>query len=510
MFRLPRASVDILTGVLIVIGFALFILALRNPTSLDDGLRHFAMAEQLRDRGITNIDGWNIFFYQGYLSRVHVDPWFLSDVLMIPFTYFPLAMGLHLFVIAEFTLLVASFLLVLRHFSLRPAAASVFLMLLVFGDQQFMGRFLFGRPYALMTSMTLLVLWAVLERRWLWVAALMAMSVLLSQLFVFPLLVCACAFLVHFLSAKKHDAMSLLIAASAGAIAGFLLHPHAMEYASYFTTAFIRIPFLKSIGLSHEMNSGLLYLSFLSVVCLWAVISLLIVWARKQKTLHLFSATQTDVTFLLLLCIVFSIAYLFWMRSIDLLWPLLVLLAAKLYAYDPTFIRQLPAMLLPTDRRIRMFLLLSCGVLVAAQVIATPYTFLRDDASHSLSQFSAMNVVQTGSRVLNLDWDYFFMYVALRPDLTYAAGIDRTFTYLTDPTVADTMRTLAGTSSSHSEAAIRGDIRSLLTAYPSDVIVASKRSFPGVIAALRADPAFAILSASDSIVVFIVPNQYRR
>ncbi|HVW66150.1 MAG TPA: hypothetical protein VHA78_00285 [Candidatus Peribacteraceae bacterium] len=509
MRRQLRFSADVLTGFLIFLLFSAVILLLRNPTSLDDGLRHFAMAQQLRGHGIGSVSGWNVFLYEGYLSRVIVDPWFLSDVLMIPFTYLPPIAGLHLFVVATLFGLVAVSILLFRSLQLKPGASAFFLALLLFGDQQFMGRFLFARPYSLITIALLCVVWAIIRRNWIAVMIVACVSVLLSQLFVFPLLVCFVAAAALFLSSRKRDAGLLLLAAGTGAGMGIFLHPDAAAYVTYLVDAFLHIPFLRSIGLSGEMSSGLSNLSFISVLCAWTLVILLLTNARRSGKLRFFGAEQADVLWLCALCLLLTAGYLFWLRTIDVLWPLLVVCLARLYVLDTAFVWSLPHLLLPSNAKMRLTLLLAGGILCSGQMIATPYTFLRDDTLHSLSDYVSIRAVPTGSRVLNLDWDRFFMFVFLRPDLHYATGIDPTFTYLTDPASWRMILRMTAGQALYSLAMLDDTVRQLLIAYPSDDVALSKQRFSRTIAALKQDAEFRLLSDSGSIAVFAVPDRYR-
>ncbi|MBI3332194.1 hypothetical protein HYZ99_04555, partial [Candidatus Peregrinibacteria bacterium] len=65
---------------------AAVLFSLENPTAHDDGLRHYVYAKTLWQEGIFTVPGWSRFLYEGTMSRLHADPWFLSDVLLIPLT----------------------------------------------------------------------------------------------------------------------------------------------------------------------------------------------------------------------------------------------------------------------------------------------------------------------------------------------------------------------------------------------------------------------------------------
>lgn len=504
-----RWSFDAIAALLLLLLFGLFLLSLKNPTSLDDGLRHFAMAVQMRERGIFAVPGWSIFFYEGYLHNHIVDPWFLSDVLLIPFTWLGLTRGLQLFVVCEIACLMTAFLLILRSLQLSVRERILFLLVLLFGDTQFMGRFLLGRPYALMTAMMLFVLWAILERRFFLLAVFLALSVLLSQLFVFGLFLCACA-LVAFLYTKKFkEAATLSISTVSGILAGILLHPKPVAYLQYLVTVFLKIPFLQSIGLSREMRSGITGTSCVGVLI---VIGLGILHAKQvQKvrgTERLLSHTTLHI--LTVAAGVLSLAFIVWVRAIDVLWPILLLWVACLYALDRSSLRMLTHLVLPARPHVQKVLSYCLIIGCAAQILSIPVIFIRDDASHTLSSYAPLRILPTNARVLDLDWDQFFAYVALRPDLQYAAGIDRSFTYLTDPNVSNAIYALErGSAGRKPLPDSRQALSIILNAYPSDYLVLSHKKFAVVIEALQKDVSFEKIAENTEIAIYAVPDWYR-
>ena len=107
--------------------------------------------------------------------------------------------------------------------------------------------------------------------------------------------------------------------------------------------------------------------------------------------------------------------------------------------------------------------------------------------------------------MLNLDWQMFFSYVAVRPDLQYAAGIDRSFTYLTDPSVSDDIHSLENVSKDHSVASdVQVKIDHILQSYPSDYLVASHAAFQPVIDLLKQNASLQMISDSPTIAIFKV------
>jgi hypothetical protein len=504
-----RFRLDTFAAIVLVFLCALLLLSLQNPTSLDDGLRHFAMATLLREHGLFAVPGWSTFFYEGYMHTTPVDPWFLSDVLLIPFTYLPIAKGLQLFIVCDVAVLFTAFLLILRSLRLSARDSTIFLMLLVFGDTQFMGRFLLGRPYSLMTAMALFIIWSILQRRWILLSIVLVLSVLLSQLFVFPLFFCACALLAFLLAKHYGDALKLSAATIIGTICGFLLHPHPLFYLQYLLTAFLKIPSLKSIGLSREMHSGIFDGSFLSMLAVTATIILFAIRLHRQKVLF---RVQKDpnVLFLFFSTAVLIVMFLLWVRAIDFLWPLLLISTARIYSVDRTAPHDLLQTLLPQHPQTTKILLWCCILACIVEVSVLPYLFVRDDASHTLAPYHTLSVLPTGSKVLNLDWDKFFVYVAARPDLTYASGIDRSFTYLTDPSISDAIYGLEqATENGKTIPDLQKTINTILSVYRSDYLIVSYAKFGPVIHVLQKNPAFGLLSDNGVIAIYAVPDWYR-
>lgn len=507
--RLTRVPADVRTAFCILILTALILLFLHNPTSLDDGLRHFAMALMMRTHGILHVPGWSAFLYEGTLSRTPIDPWFASDVLMVPFTFLPLVAGLHLFVFFAVVCLMVAAVLLLRAWRVPPPVASLFLVILFFADFQFIGRFLFARPYALMTAMLLFLLWSIVTRKRIVTVLMLALSVLLSQLFIFSLMLCCCYCVAFALRRDWRSCASLSFLVAMGVMLGLFLHPHPLSYIAYLATVFLRIPFLSGVGLSSEMQTGIMDLGCVSILVAWTWIILSLTSIKHRKRSWSFLRNVTDLCALLIAALLFTAMYVVWIRAIDVLWPLLVALMARLYMLDTGAPRRLASTLLSKHRRSKSFLRSSIMVLALLQLVSVPFGMFHRDAMQSLQPYAGIHRISPGSRVLNLDWDRFFIYVALRPDLRYATGIDPSFTYLTDPVVATSLLALRQKSTALADADKRDTIRTVMSAYPSDVIVFKKTSFPALAATLQHDPSFFPLDVAGAIALYYTPPLYR-
>src|SRR3989344_3523035 len=87
--RLRGKSITAVGGsvLLILVVFGGILASTKNPLSLDDGLRHFVMAERYKAEGLEG-PSWSNFFFEGYFTAHRVDPWFLADLSYVPFTIF--------------------------------------------------------------------------------------------------------------------------------------------------------------------------------------------------------------------------------------------------------------------------------------------------------------------------------------------------------------------------------------------------------------------------------------
>lgn len=451
---------------------------LHNPTSLDDGLRHMAMARVMAEQGIAASGGWSHFLYQGYFSTVRMDPWFLADVLLVPLTKFGTITGLKMFAALQVLFVALATVLALRRIALPPKARALLLAILLLGETQFTGRLLSARPMGLMTGLFLLTLTWVLSRTSvrndLCLALTLACAVLLSQLFIFPLLLCVIALVLAVLLRRWYHALHLLAGTAAGIAAGLILHPQPIAYLRYLGLVFLRIPFLRSIGLSAEMGWGLVHPTSISV---WIVTGAVIVlcfsaWRFRRPLLRTHS-----VLFLLSSTICFLLLFAFYLRAIDFLWPLCIILIATLWSTESAVLRTTIAKI---DRRVRLPLASGIALVLLVQAFSIPLFFLLHDEDNTLVPYHILNHVPPQSRVLNLDWHDFFGAVAVRPDLRYALGIDPTFTYVTDPDVWLAIRSLQGRHQL-SDDIIASTLAHITARYPFDALLIRRQTFPAVV-----------------------------
>jgi hypothetical protein len=455
---------------LLLIGGLLGLLV--NLPAFDDGLRHFTMGRLMAERGIFGIPGWSQWFTGGYLHQHVVDPWFLSDILYIPFTGLPIVPGLKLFTLSAIACLLLAFGLCLKEFRVPPTVSAVLILLLLFGHQDFTHRLIAARPFVVMTAVSLFLLWSVLRSmHWLTVP-LMAALVLLSHLFVFPLLICAAGCAWHLFGKRTCDAAMLGAVAVLGAVIGFAVHPAGMEYLHYIGTAFFAIPFLpdRSMELRGGFGEGALIYFFVMLLLL----------ARVRVR---FPDGRKDGALLLeWLALLFFLLFFVWVRSVDFLWPLLLLLIGVRIADES--LREM-------GRQTAVLAVCLCAITFTVLSVK----LARTDADRSLEPYRlAMSNVETDATILNPDWYTFAPLVAVRPDARYATGIDPAFTSLTDPQAYALIT---------KELPTQEWLTSLLQVYPSDYVFLPVQRHQTLVDTLRS-AGMTDVSGDPSIAVFRV------
>lgn len=485
---------------LALVCIALFVSILPHPLAVDDGLRHVAMARLYIKHGMGTV-GWNEFFYQGYFHSVTVDPWFLSDALLMPLVSFGAVNALRIFTVLSIAALLASFLLILRWLKIGSREAASLVVLLLCGDGLFLLRILVGRPFVLLTAITLLMLLSILSKRSTGAGIILTLSVLLSQLFVFPMFVWLVG--VMWLCSIKdwRNASRFVVIGLLGLLLGFALHPQTVEYLQYLVDVFVRIPFL-SIGLGTEMMSG--FAALPPVLVAFGFLILL----HASAVSHGVSLRRMHESGLLLtyvLIIFFGGAFILWMRAIDILWPLICIAAAQLLYLSPDCLRSLVHRVLP-KASVRPVTVVGIMVLIV-QVVSCMIMFVQANPSHRLQIFAdALSVIPSQSKVLDMDWDVFPAYVSVRPDILYATGIDPSFTALVD---AQGYKLFIQPVAEHGESddSLFDEhqwIADMLHTWPSDYIVLLSVRHEHLIASLRTDSHLVEQGSGGQLTVFKV------
>jgi len=439
---LPGKSITAVGGsvllVLVLVVFGSILAFTKNPLSLDDGLRHFVLAERYRMEGVDG-PSWSDFLFEGYFTTHKVDPWFLADLSYVPFTIFENSIaGIKTATFVFLCFLIFSLLYSLRRIRMRPVLTVLILLIFFFGSETFMFRLMLGRPFVLITALLLLTVSCIVERRPIFLGILLALATLFSHLFIFPLGVAIMGSIWLFLLRERKAAFLSLGASVLGVGIGLILHPDGVLYLQWIKDIIFAIPFSKDLDLGGEVYSGLGF-GDVSVFLILAVSILVVVTLALRGEFHASMKKHPEILFLGTLTGFFFLAFLLWARAIDLFWPIAVLTLAFLLGttegvqddvveglHTPYFPFRLTAFHLITA-----LLLMTC----AGQV----WRFIADDDQRSPQAFAAINVIPAHATVFNVDWDYFPVEVFLRPDLLYARGVDPT---LDDPAMREILRDL--------------------------------------------------------------------
>lgn len=401
--------------------FVFILSLLRNPVSLDDGLRHIMMGKRMAQDGIFAVPGWSSWLSSGYFHDHRLDPWFLSDVLYVPLAGMETVMALKLFSLESALLLALCFGLCLRQMKVRASLAALLLTLLLLGHGTFTFRLLIGRPFVVLTACMLLLICSILQRRPILAGLLMLIVALLSHLFVFAVGISIVGFLWLWIGRQRRDALQLLGTSVAGTVTGILLHPAPLEYLQYLWLFFIQIPFKELPDRGGELFGGFGEGTILYPFVGFAI--LLIAVLIRERTLQ----WKNPIVFLSTLTGLFLVQFFLWVRSIDLLWPLLLLLIGALITeQDGMALRQLAALLSLSKRKRRAAGILCLLCLFSTVLLAR--ALIKSDSTRSLEPYAqALSAARPGERILNVDWDRFPALVTVRPDLQYSLGIDPMF-----------------------------------------------------------------------------------
>ena len=422
-----------------VLGFTLILAPLQNPTSWDDGLRHLHMAEEIVDREDGPLPTWQDFFFAGYFSEHAVDPWFGANVSYIPFLSLPTARALHVYAIVTCILLLLSFWYAIATERLRKGWLALIFPMLIFLDPIFLSRLVLARPYMIQTCILLLILGSILRKRYILVGILLLLSVLFSQLFVFPLSISILAIGWLLLQRRKAEAQKLALMSTLGILGGLLLHPQTTEYVRYMAVVFGRIPLISDLNLGGEMQPG--FHSTTTVTVILGISILLIMGRCKILNLQK-SALQKEWSdalqkgSVLVLCIVglYLVLMIKWIRAIDILWPMTLVLLTHCIAPVQELLSetQWQKMWLRTWKfHPRTLLIAVIMIIVTVDMIDLRQKLRYTDANRDLQILEkSLAHIPPHESVLNIDWDMIPAFLSLRPDLEYATGIDTAFTYI--------------------------------------------------------------------------------
>lgn len=509
----------VLAAMLCIATFVAVSATMQHPMYLDDGLRHVIMARHLAEHDLVTAP-WSTFMYEGMAMQLDIDPWFLFHLIIRPISTLSLNAATDIINIVTFIALLATFGICMRRFELSTQAKAILILLLVLGEPSYSSRLFLARPLLLMTPLILLVTYATYAKRPWIIGICLAVAMLLSQLFVFVACMVAWGLLWTLLIERdRQQAMHMAAASIIGGIGALILHPDPVAYIEYVHTVFLKIPALDLANQASEMQSGAVRtLPLAEMYLVLSAVAITIV--NRQKNLM---KTPEGRRVILLAVPVFILyaALLKWMRIIDLLWPLASLLLATIvschkriiddviaiflsprtyaisvaaalllpfvwwwqpktvdYTWIPFFLLLLhafvPDIAQASKKRVRHNML---GILLAMLLVMNgSYLFLTTivaDKDRDLAQYSIPDEVPPGSRILNTDWSKFPTYVAMRPDLLYANGIDSSFLHMTNRELYIHMLQLNDRKLQSGRIALDGDawVREMLRLTDADYVV---------------------------------------
>src|SRR3989339_401366 len=162
---LRRRWMPLVIGALCVGLIALMLWPLENAPFQDDGIRHLTLARLMAERGIGAFTGWGGLFFTGYFTHHNSDPWFLSEVLLLPLAGFPLVTGIKWFIVLSSALLAVIMIFAFRALKVPSGSAAILIVLLLFGELGFFLRLFLARPFILISCVLVLVILAIVRRQ---------------------------------------------------------------------------------------------------------------------------------------------------------------------------------------------------------------------------------------------------------------------------------------------------------------------------------------------------------
>ena len=454
-------------SVIILLLCAWVLFSIENPFSLDDGLRHFAMGVRMRTVGITTI-GWGQFLPYTILPAHGMDPWFGADLIEALLSPLGVINAIKAFTLIGIGCVLAAYLWVFSRLRFPVFLQCLLLPAAIFFEPVMLGRLLIGRPFLLITALLVLSLGGILTKR-AWIQLpVAALSLMISQLFVFPVLIAGLGCL-WYVSIKKYVLTKrTIIACMLGCLIGLLLVPGPLAYLQYLAAVFLQIPFLP-VTLGGEMQFGISGFIYVATVAL--VLLQIPIW-QKTGWKHW---SSSPLTFLNALMLLFLIAFCRWERAVDVLWPIMILSYGVIIA----------ALFHIKHRAGPIGVALLCIAVCISifNVVDLKQNITDTGAELSLAPYAdTAKVLPTGALIINPDWDDFAPFIALRPDLHFVMGIDPSFTYLADP---EGYRLLHLPFEKHTTIALTHWLTSLQSHYPADFLILERERHKVIINGLQ-------------------------
>ncbi|PIQ76227.1 hypothetical protein COU78_04675 [Candidatus Peregrinibacteria bacterium CG10_big_fil_rev_8_21_14_0_10_49_24] len=499
MHRDQRNFLPLITIVLALVLLSSVLMGLHAPTSLGDGIRHHTLASLLTKNGVRSFGGWGDILYGGYFRLHNSDPWFLTHVILMPLGGFESIVAQRIFIVLSISLLSLALLYAMSNLHLSPTTKSVLLVLLLLGHVQFSMRLLIGRPLILMVALSIVVWSTALQKKAVASGVLLAIATLLSHLFLFPFFIVVCAGVWLWTLHDKRSAIEMLVAGATGVAAGFALHPQSMEYMHFFFTVFLRIPFMQNLPLGTELQSGIGRMA--APIALAGAAILLAYYASHacgitKKQLH-----EKGISLTAFIACVFLLGMCMWVRMLDFLWPVLIVLLAQLLSLQTDMAAKAAKDLLPSFAVRNHVPLLILLLVVGVNMGKMHYSFRSTDLERMLTHYSApLESIPSGAAVLNIDWDLFPALFTVRPDLRFARGMDPSLDFVANPKVTGLL--LAVRSSQPEKIDWESWERDLAALYPSDYLVIRIPEHVRVLPYLQSLTSLTEVSSGEQIAVF--------
>jgi hypothetical protein len=171
-------------------------------------------------------------------------------------------------------------------------------------------------------------------------------------------------------------------------------------------------------------------LLFLLVLCIVLLFSL----CRMHGSLRWIIGKRPELALSFTLFFCFFVAYFLWVRAIDYLWPVSLLLILQLVTLTPAIEEDaLRSLRMATSHASRISWVQVAMTLILLNFVSVATAFVLYDRYLSPRAYDAIRTIPAGSRALNIDWDLFPVLFFLNDAVQYARGMDPSYDYYHDP-----------------------------------------------------------------------------
>jgi hypothetical protein len=492
--RMPQIGRGVISPPTLVVVFLIIVAALLQfsiPTLVDaDSYLHIRMAEFLRTMGPHYDFHWARF---STFSDHFSDKDLLFHALLVPFTFFPsIITGAKWAAVFNTGLSMCMMALYLRLWGGRRAVVPGLCLLM--SSQVFMFELLRLRSFGLVIACIAGGIYLLLERRYLLLAVLTALSCLTHVSGPYMLLYALVVETVRRLTRRSFDYKNVL-AVLGGVAAGLLVHPHFPDNVYQFYLNAIQVPLnvlskggvLEKAIEMHAPTLGQLmtfYPLLFAGLLLCAVLFLRLRPALSLRTLATFALAGVG-----LVCSMASYRYMTYT------WPLFVLFFAG-------FCHDMSAIVLDRDnirRRVTQAIVVSAVICWIAQ-LPMLVSFLRMEQARN-SHYESMarimqKVVPAGEPVFHTNWSDSQFFIGLNPANDYFMTFDPVYMYAWNQELYSMYRNVAFGHSDRPFAVLR-ELFGVQYGY------AGKRFF-GFVGQVKSSPGVDILAEDEQGLLFII------